>query len=305
MSMPSVPRRRVMQAALAIATLVAAIAPAARAGAEPLREAFAYTPSAPLEMRRGRPRKLAPGVVARDIDYVYAGGRVSGELIGPVVRNSARPGPAILFVHWLGEPKTTNHTEFEADAVALAAHGFTCLLVDAMWAAPGWFDTMGVDAATDYRRTVDQVVDLRRALDLLQSQPGVDPARIAYVGHDFGAMMGTLLAGVDARPSRYVLITPTATLPEWYLLGRKAADPAAYEAAFARLALAPALERSRAKGYFFQFAAKDEYVPQARGLMLFAAAPAAKEAHVYNAGHDLETPQAHAERIAWLLKRLR
>ena len=47
--------------------------------------------------------------------------------------------------------------------------------------------------------------DLRRALDVLLAQPGVDPKRIAYVGHDFGAMYGAVLAGVDRRVSVWAL----------------------------------------------------------------------------------------------------
>jgi hypothetical protein len=38
--------------------------------------------------------------------------------------------------------------------------------------------------------------------------------------------------------------------------------------------------------------------------MVFNAAPTPKEAHVYDAGHDLDISAAHAERVAWLLKML-
>ena len=57
----------------------------------------------------------------------FADGRtISGELIPG---QGAGPHPAVLFVHWLGDPPTTNHTEFEADAGALAKLGVTSLLV--------------------------------------------------------------------------------------------------------------------------------------------------------------------------------
>lgn len=55
------------------------------------------------------------------------------------------------------------------------------------------------------------VIDLRRALDLLLAQPGADPKRIAFVGHDYGSMHGAILAGVDRRPQSYVLLTPTGS----------------------------------------------------------------------------------------------
>ena len=51
----------------------------------------------------------------------------------------------------------------------------------------------------DYARSIQQVKDLRRALDVLLAQPNVDPARVAFVGHDFGAMYGVLEAANDKR----------------------------------------------------------------------------------------------------------
>jgi cephalosporin-C deacetylase-like acetyl esterase len=44
-----------------------------------------------------------------------------------------------------------------------------------------------------------QVIDLRRALDLLLSHDDVDPKRIAYVGHSFDANCGAILDVVDKR----------------------------------------------------------------------------------------------------------
>lgn len=299
------PLRWALAFSLLVVTVLAAMAGSARAASP--AETFAYDATAALDVRFGLVRHPAKGVIARDVSFIGAGGhRVTGELIEPAqVKGRMRPRTAgVLFVHWLGEPKTTNHTEFEADAAKLAVHGVTSLLVDTMWADPKWFDTMGKDAASDYRSTVNQVVELRRALDLLMAQPGVDANRIAYVGHDFGAMMGQLLAGVDARPKVFVFMAGTATLPEWYLLGKKIPDKAGYEAALAPLELLPGLTRSKAKAFFFQFSARDEYIPNERGLMVFNAAPTPKEAHVYNAGHDLDIPEAHAERVGWLLKQL-
>ena len=91
--------------------------------------------------------------------------------------------PGALFVHWLGDkPETTNLTEFEPDALVLARDGVTSVLIDAMWSAPGWFNKVRTPGS-DYDNSIKQVVDLRRALDLLLAQADVDRGRIAYVGH--------------------------------------------------------------------------------------------------------------------------
>src|SRR5258707_606976 len=123
------------------ATFVCAAVPAGAA------ELYSYDASVPLKPVLGAVRVVAKGVVAQDVRFTSTTGDVvTGEIIRGKVSKS-RPG--ILFVHWLGEPKTTNHTEFEPDAIALARKGAVSLLVDTMWSRPDWFDTVGKDAAQD------------------------------------------------------------------------------------------------------------------------------------------------------------
>ena len=54
-------------------------------------------------------------------------------------------------------------------------------------------------------------------MDLLLAQPGADPRRFAYVGHDFGAMVGVLAGSVDGRPTCYVLMAGTPRFSDWFL----------------------------------------------------------------------------------------
>ncbi|HET7813357.1 MAG TPA: hypothetical protein VFL13_03160, partial [Candidatus Baltobacteraceae bacterium] len=212
-------------------------------------------------------------------------------------------GPGVLFVHWLGAPKTTNLTEFLPDAIELAKHGARSILIDAMWSKPSWFEK-GRTTATDYDASIEQVVDLRRSLDVLASLPGVDTKRIAYVGHDFGAMYGAVLSGVDSRPSVYVLMAGTPVFSEWYLLGAKPADVPAYVAQMAPLDPPGYLQRSHASAYLFQFSQHDAYISPQREDEFAAAAPAPKATFVYRSTHALAEPQIRADRLAWLKSRL-
>jgi dienelactone hydrolase len=226
-------------------------------------------------------------------------------MIAPVYPTS---GPGVLFVHWLGDAATTNHHEFESDARALAKRGATCVLVDAMWSTvttngKDWFDKVR-STDTDYENSIAQVIDLRRALDLLTAQSSVDPKRIAYVAHDFGAMYGAVLSGVDPRPRYFVLMAGTTSFADWYLLGNKPADIPAYRAQMEPLDPLGYLARGTAKGYLFQFAAHDEYVTAAHATQFFDAAPLPRAMYVYDAHHDLHVPQALADRLAWLEARL-
>lgn len=273
------------------------------AGASPLpASAFAYDGAAPLAQKVNS-QHTSSGVHITDLTFASAGGRrVHGELAAPVKAQAHRP--AVLFVHWLGEPATTNLSEFRNDATRLAKDGFITLSIDAMWAQPDWFEK-GRNLDTDYRDSINQVVDIRRALDVLLAQPGVDASRVAYVGHDFGAMYGAVLSGVDPRPQYYVLIAGTATFSEWYLLGKHPADTTAYQQQMSVLDPTQYLRESTAKAYLFQFANKDRYIKSDRALTLFDAAPAPKGMMVYVADHSLEVPSAHADRITWLEARLR
>lgn len=213
--------------------------------------------------------------------------------------------PAILWVHWLGTTETTNHTEFEPDALTLSEHGIVSMLVDMPWSAPKWFDQR--TPAGDYAATIAQVVALRRALDCLVAMPGVDRTRIAYVGHDFGAMDGALLLAVDDRPAYAVLMAPTLSFWEWYLLGAQPADPAAYVAQMSVFDLPGWIARGRQKATLLQLGQDDEYVSQATGIAIRNAFPDRDRTltlKAYKLDHALDDVVVHEDRQAWLLSHL-
>jgi dienelactone hydrolase len=254
-----------------------------------------------LAAGQGAATPLPPGVTAREVTFNSDGRKVTGELISGT---SKAPHPAVLFVHWLGEPKTTNHTEFEKDAIALARRGVTSLLIDAMWSDPAWFDKVGVSAEADLKQAAGQVADIRKALDLLEAQRGVDKARIALVGHDFGAMFGALAAAEDPRPRVLVLMAGVPTMSEWYLLGKTHPDKAGYVKAMSALDTPPALARSKARAVLFQFAAHDKYIPAERAALFSDTKILPRGVFTYDADHSLDVPQAFADRQAWLVEQL-
>ena len=217
---------------------------------------------------------------------------------------AAKNAPAVLWVHWLGEPATTNHTEFLSDAQELAKHGVVSLLVDMPWSQKDWFTALRAPE-NDYADTVAHVITLRRALDCLTALPGVDKTRVAYVGHDFGAMDGALLLAVDARPQYAVLMTPTLSYWEWYLLGKQPADPSAYVAQMSALDLPGWLAKGHQKATLLQFGQNDEYVSQATGIALRNATPNRDRTFkAYKLDHALDDVTAHDDRRAWLIAHL-
>lgn len=214
------------------------------------------------------------------------------------------PFPVILYVHWY-EPAApdSNRTQFYEEAQTMAKRGALSLLIETMWSDRDYF--LKRTQADDRRMSVEQVVELRRAMDLLLDQPGADPERFAYVGHDFGAMYGVVTGSVDPRPSCYALMAGTPRFSDWFLYSpriegeeRKAfieemreLDPIGR---VGRLAPAPIL---------FQFAKDDVHVPVERGEAFFAAAKEPKELRWYDAKHGLNE-EATADRIEWVACRL-
>jgi cephalosporin-C deacetylase-like acetyl esterase len=217
---------------------------------------------------------------------------------------SLKKAPAVLWVHWLGEVATTNHTEFETDALDLAKHGVVSMLVDMPWSQKDWFNNVRT-TDSDYADTIAEVIALRRALDCMVAIPGVDQTRIAYVGHDFGAMVGALLLAVDNRPSYAVFMAPTLSFWEWYLLGKQPTDRAAYVSRMSVFDLPGWLAKGKQKATLLQVGQLDEYVSQSTGIAIRNAIPEhGRTLRAFRLDHALDDETAHEDRLAWLTTQL-
>jgi dienelactone hydrolase len=239
-------------------------------------------------------------VDVRDITFSPAPGREIKAYL--VVPKGSGPFAGILWVHWLGAAKS-NRTQFVDEAVALAPKGAVSLLVDAMWATPQWFTNRIPEK--DYENSIRQVIELRRSLDLLLSQMNVDRTRIGFVGHDYGAMYGMLMAGVEKRVKTYVFIAATQSLNDWAFLGPQPKSKAAYLKQNADLELTDSLRHNRDASKFFQFGKSDFYVSRADAAVVFAAANEPKQRKIYDAPHEMEPKEIASDRDEWLIKELK
>ncbi|MFZ5881394.1 MAG: alpha/beta hydrolase family protein [Chloroflexota bacterium] len=214
------------------------------------------------------------------------------------------PFPVILYVHWY-EPEAcnSNRRQFVDEAVEFARQGAICLTVEMLWSDLDFF--LKRTQADDERLSIEEAVNLRRFIDFLLAQPGVDPGRFALVGHDFGGMYGALAGALDQRPSHYVLMAVTPRFPDWYLILPKldGEEREAYIRQMAALDPITHMADLAPAPVFFQFGDNDGYVPLHRADEFFAAAREPKEKTVYQAGHGLND-QAAADRKAWLKRQL-
>jgi dienelactone hydrolase len=211
---------------------------------------------------------------------------------------------AILYVHWYEpESRDSNRSQFVEEAKEIARGGAACLLIETLWSDPDFF--IKRTQADDMQNSMEEVANIRRAMDLLLSQPNVDPQRFAYVGHDFGGMYGVLAGSLDQRPKHYVIMAATPRFPDWYLYLPKLEGEA--REAFIQLMIeldpimhAPSLAPASA---LFQFAADDRHVPKERAEEFFAATKEPKMLKWYESGHGLNESAAK-DRKAWLQKKL-
>lgn len=225
------------------------------------------------------------------------GYRRMAEMIRP---ENGQPSAAMLYVHWY-EPESpdSNRSQFVAEARDMAKRGAACLMIETMWSDPDFF--LKRTQEDDPQNSVQQVVDIRRAVNFLLAQPGVDPTRFGYVGHDFGGMYGVLAGSLDRRPTHYVIMAATPRFPDWYLYA-PTLEGNAREAFIRQMAeidpithigtLSPA-------PVLFQFATDDFHVPRERAEEFYAAAGEPKEIRWYQAGHGLNE-KATQERMEWL-----
>jgi pimeloyl-ACP methyl ester carboxylesterase len=162
-----------------------------------------------------------------------------------------------------------------------------------------------VGDSRDRTAVTDQFDAVRRAYQYLLTQPGVDAARIAVVGHDYGAMYGAMLAQREPRVQTLVFMAGDATWANWfdtYWLDLPADQKAAYRAVFHGLDPVDNVSRLGAR-VFFQWGDRDGFVtPEIRAA--FASANPAAIATLYTRADHFLTQQAKDDRIAWLIAQL-
>jgi dienelactone hydrolase len=214
------------------------------------------------------------------------------------------PYPAILYVHWYEPESISSHrSQFEEESLEMARSGAVCISIETLWSDRDFF--LKRTQVDDFQNSVEEVVNIRRAMDLLLSQPGVDPKRFAYVGHDFGGMYGVLAGSLDRRPTHYVIMAATPRFPDWYLYLPKleGEERATFIQKMAEVDPIVHVQNVAPADVFFQFAADDFHVPKERAEEFFAAAKNPKEMKWYEAGHGLNESATH-DRKAWLKEKL-
>jgi dienelactone hydrolase len=243
------------------------------------------------------------GIRIRDISFASHNerrGRVKVYLVTPPGKG---PFAGVLFFHWLGEVNG-NRKEFVEEAVTLAREGTVSLLIQGSfpWAMPP------KDGSIDRQRIIDETIDLGRAVDLLLSQPNVDSSRVGYVGHDYGAMYGALLAAADKRIKTYILMAPIARFSYWslgyWLAKLPDQEKEAYRSATDDVEPIHYLGQRSSANLLLQFARSDEHITKEQAAEFADATSVPKEVRWYESKHNLDVEAARLDRHEFLAREL-
>jgi dienelactone hydrolase len=208
---------------------------------------------------------------------------------------------AVLYLHWLEPPALSqNRTEFLAEALDAAGRGAVAILPDLTFP---WNGNV-VGTAQDADSVRNQLVAVTRAYRTLLAQPGVDPARTAVVGHDYGAMFGALLTQREPSVHTEIFMAGDATWSNWFARFFLGVDNTPeYNALFAGLDPVDNVRRIGAHLYI-QWSGNDFFIPPAVHDQFVAANPAATVSVYANRNHALDDIQVRDDRMAWLAGQL-
>src|SRR6266478_8615582 len=286
--------KRTLRAAQLFALLGSFLISVARSPAQDaeLIRHFDYDRQMPLGLKQISVQRREHASVY-DITYESPkGGLVPAYLVVPKGRG---PFAAVIWGHWYwGNSSMRNRRQFLDEAIVLAQAGVVSLLTDGPVARPGHIeskDPLDERVATDF---LQQVIDMRRGVDVLLARRDVDPKRIAYVGHSYNANVGALLSGVDRRFKAFVLMAGsmsdelTQNTREFQEFRQKIGPQKldAFVAKYSYLDQGKYVSHAAPAVVFLQFATQEKFLTPERARQHAAIVSEPKRVKFYDAPHS-------------------
>ena len=205
-----------------------------------------------------------------------------------------------------------NRKQFLDEAVALAPAGVVSLLTDEPIARPGYVTEKDPLSEKQNAYKVQQVIDMRRGVDLLLARKDVDPKRIAFVGHSYNAAIGATLSGVDRRFKAFVLMAGSISDEVNLKTGgfeqfRQQIGPEkfdAYMASHLYLDEGKFVSHAAPASVFLQYATQEPFLTPDRAREYEKIVSEPKQLKIYDAPHALNA-EARRDRIAFLTEQLK
>jgi dienelactone hydrolase len=302
-------RLRVVQLILLIG-IVLTLASVSLAQDPDLLRHFDYDQKAPLGIKQIGVQHRARADV---YDITYDSLQVGVVPAYLVVPRGKGPFAAVIWGHWYwANSSMGNRKEFLDEAIVLAQAGVVSLLTDGPLARPGHQEIKDPFDERSAAEFFQQVMDMRRGVDVLLARKDVDRKRIAYVGHSYNAGVGALLSGVDRRFKAFVLMAgsmsdevgrQTKEFQEFrQKVGAEKVD--AYIAKYSYLDQGKYVSHAAPAVVFLQFASQEKFLNAERARLYAAVVSEPKQLKIYDAPHALNA-EARRDRIAFLTEQLK
>ncbi len=269
----------------------------ASGGTDDYLKFYEYDRNLPLNAEVSKLRETERFVVYKVYYDSVNAQRVPALFIVPKVGKP--PYPCIIFLHGYGGRKE--------DALTLAEfvckEGYAILAIDAVYHGERRVEGATL-YSTDLERTkrgfIQTVIDLRRAVDFLETRNEIDPNKIGYAGGSMGGIIGAIFIGVEPRVKAAVLVVPGGNIS---LMVRKSQHPAIppireylRKAGISYEELQKIMDPIDPLNFIWRFAPRpvqfhigkyDEIVPTEAGKQLYERAGEPKEVYWYDAGHNV------------------
>jgi cephalosporin-C deacetylase-like acetyl esterase len=297
-----------MQLAIAFVLLISYL-PLRGQSADLLRH-FEYDATVALDVKEASVERRGV-VTVHDITYASPkGGRVPAYLVVPAGKG---PFAAIIWGHWYWENSPMrNRKEFLEEAVTLAGSGVVSLLTDGPVARPGHVENREPLNEQQAHDLVQQIVDMRRGVDLLLARKDVDSKRIGYVGHSYNASVGGFLSGIDRRFKAFVLMAggladEVDMKTKEYEQYRQKIGPERFDAFVSKYSWLDAgkfVSHAAPAFVFLQYATQEDFLTPAVARQYAAIVSQPNRLKIYDAPHSLNA-EARRDRVAFLSEQLK
>jgi dienelactone hydrolase len=262
--------------------------------ASDVRAKVDYTPKAvALE-------ELSHDELFRDVSFMRAGKEVVASIVVPTKRTGKVP--VVVWAH----AYRAGRQQFASEATRLAGRGIGSIMWDSNLTS---FNRGAVDlqdpvyAAETFETFLrNDVINARVLLDIAEKQPAFDTSRVAFVGVDYGAMVGGVLAASEDRIDAFVL---AASFPEpSKFFANELVPPETVDSFVDRISPYDPVHLLGAvdKPILLQNARRDSQITQEEYERLDDAADGA-EVKWYESDHQLVV-EADYDRDAWLAEKL-
>ncbi|MGH3117798.1 MAG: alpha/beta hydrolase [Gaiellales bacterium] len=265
-------------------------------GLDDVRGKVEYDESKPVKVV-----EISQGDVFTEIEFQSPRGN---DVIASIALPRNRDGkvPVVVWAHGFNSQRN----QFATEVTELADRGIASIIYDSNMTR---FGRGGIDlrdpvyAAETFELLLRQdIVDARVALDILERREEIDMSRIAFVGVDYGVMIGGVLAAVEDRIDAFVLASGFPEPSRYF--AEELVPPESVEGFVDRIAPYDPIRTLGHAGdpILLQNARRDRLVAAEEQERLVDAADGA-EVRWYESDHDLIL-KAQDDRARWLSEQL-